>query len=83
MNLMPIGAKADRLKVARRARKYGFCRYSEQKGEVRCPRCSADVTAPRYINYTGTGKYEPWGKVLDRAMLEHLDPADDLCKPYI
>lgn len=75
---MPTRTKTERRAVAKQARRYGFCRYSETRGEVRCPLCRKDLAAPRYIDYA-KGRYETWSLALDRAVMAHLEDTDEPC----
>lgn len=70
--------KAQRRVIARQARAHGYFRRSEREGYVFCPVCRAEVTATRYLDYD-KGRYETWPLVLDRAMLDHLDPDQAAC----
>lgn len=74
--------KTEMRKIARRARQYGYFRKSDSAGYVFCPECRAEVAAPRFIDYA-KGRWETWPVALDRAMLDHLDPASEECTAVV
>jgi hypothetical protein len=67
--------KTAALRIARRARRYGYQadRNDPRAVSVACPECSQRVNAVREPRRASRGPlYESAGRALDRAMVAHL-----------